>query len=478
MWQKDTIINLCSIIGGKPAPKDESGAFDSNGIPFVRMRDLGRFHQTTNLVITNDKISAEYASKNNLKPIPKGAILLPRSGSVALNHRAILAQDSIIVSHICALVVKNNEIINNRFLYYWLCTYDMNKIAKKTTGLDAINFSDLGEIEISYPDIESQNKIVAVLDKANLLVEKRKEAIKKNNELLRAIFLDMFGDPSKNEKGFQKVNVKDISSYIKDGPHVSPNYVIEGIPILSTRNIKPGQLLLNNLKFVSQETYENLIKHFKPNKFDVIITKGGTTGYAKVIDWEFDFCIWVHLAVVRLKKEVNPYYFESFINSNYGYYQTQRFTHGIANRDLGLKRIAKIEMLLPPIDLQNKFGLIYIKIENIKKKLEKANSEVEILRDSLSQLAFKGELNFNSAVDLEILLENDYYFFKENSNQETIKLLVKRLNKDELNENRFFEQIQYDRAKEFAFELLKENKIKQIFDEKLKAVKLTVNETA
>jgi type I restriction enzyme, S subunit len=95
------IIDVCEILGGKPAPKDES-AFEIEGIPFVRMRDLGRYHLTTNLDTTDNKIGHTYAKTNNLKPIPKGAVLIPRSGSVALNHRAILAQDSIIVGHICA----------------------------------------------------------------------------------------------------------------------------------------------------------------------------------------------------------------------------------------------------------------------------------------------------------------------------------------------------------------------------------------
>ena len=73
-----------------------------------------------------------------------------------------------------------------------------------------------------------------------------------------------------------------------------------------------------------------------------------------------------------------------------------------------------------------------------------------------------------------MLLENDYAFFKKNSNREAIRLLLKRLDKDELNDNKFFEQRLYDKAKEFVFELLKEHKIKQIFDENSKRIKLTI----
>ena len=92
----------------------------------------------------------------------------------------------------------------------------------------------------------------------------------------------------------------------------------------------------------------------------------------------------------------------------------------------------------------------------------------------MSQTAFEGALSFNTAVDLEVLMENDYNFFKENSNTKSIQLLLERLDMDELNEKKFSEQEIYDKAKGFVFELLKEGKVKQVFDEKTKRVKLTV----
>ena len=212
-WKETEIIKVCDIVGGKPAPSS-SEAFSSEGIPFVRMKDLGHYHLTTNLDKTEEKISHSYAKENKLKPIPKGAILLPRSGSVALNHRAILGQDSIIVSHICALVIKDSNELNNRFLYYLLCRYDMNRIAKKTTGLDALNFSDLGNIKISYPDLETQNKIVAILDKANSLLEKRQQTILLFDTFLKSTFFEMFGDVAINSKGWKKLPLKEFGNII------------------------------------------------------------------------------------------------------------------------------------------------------------------------------------------------------------------------------------------------------------------------
>lgn len=425
--------------------------------------DKGRFPFYTSSAIQNKWIDTEQHFDE--------ALIFGTGGSASIHYES----QPFSTSTDCFVTITKRRDVNTKYVYYFLSSnIHLLERGFKGAGLKHLSKAYLEEIEIPLPDLETQNKIVAILDKATAIWDKREETIRKCDELLRATFLEMFGDPIKNKFGFKKVYVDDISIAIKDGPHVSPNYVDQGIPILSTRNIKPGQLLYTDIKFVSEETYEKLTKYFKPSKHDVIITKGGTTGYAKVIDWNFKFCIWVHLAVVRLKPEVNPYYFESFINSDYGYYQTQRFTHGIANRDLGLKRIAKIELLLPPLEMQEKFATIYSKIAKVKSKLENSKEKVEFLISSLSQLAFKGELDFNTAVDLEVLLENDYQFFKENSNSGSIKLLIERLNTDELNENRFYEQQTYDKAKSFVFELIKEGKVKQVFDDKTKKVKLTI----
>ena len=109
---------------------------------------------------------------------------------------------------------------------------------------------------------------------------------------------------------------------------------------------------------------------------------------------------------------------------------------------------------------------------NLLSKLIHSKSQLENLINGLSQNAFNGDLEFNTAVDLEVLLENDYEYFKDNADKKAIQLLLDRLDKNELNENKFYEEHLYDKAKSFVFELLKEEKIKQVYEKK--QVKLIV----
>lgn len=274
-----------------------------------------------------------------------------------------------------------------KYIYYYLRT-----IRIPDTGYNR-HYKFLKNLIFPLPPSETQKKIAEILDKADALRQQEKKIIEKYDHLTQSVFLDMFGDINDNKNKFPLTTIQDITTDIKDGPHVSPDYVIDGIPILSTRNIRPGQLIMSEVKYVSKSNYSELTKRFKPSKNDVLLTKGGTTGYAKVVDFDWPFCVWVHVAVLRpILSFINPKYLETAMNSYHCYVQSQKYTHGIANKDLGLTRIAKIKLLKPPIELQSRFAEIVEKIEKQKQLTQKSLEKSEQLFQSLLQRAFEGEL--------------------------------------------------------------------------------------
>jgi type I restriction enzyme S subunit len=287
-----------------------------------------------------------------------------------------------------------DNLSNNVDLYYLKHYLEFRKLDDVISGSaqPQITGQGLSKVKIPLPPLPQQQKIANILDAADALRQNDKALITKYDELTQSLFLDMFGDINNNIK-FPICTVEDVVAIVRDGPHVSPKYSDSGIPILSTRNIRPYELVLNDLKYVSPEMYEFLTKKFRPQKDDVLLTKGGTTGYAKHVDWDWDFCIWVHLAALRVKKDkVIPKYLEASLNSNYCYDQSQRLTKGIANKDLGLKQMIKIQLPLPPLNLQNKFAERIAIIEEQKAIAQKSLEKSEELFNSLLQKAFKGEL--------------------------------------------------------------------------------------
>lgn len=149
----------------------------------------------------------------------------------------------------------------------------------------------------------------------------------------------------------------DLCFQVSDGPHFSPQYVTpdQGVPFLSTRNIRLNGFDLGTVKYVSRADHEEFCKRIRPEMDDIIYTKGGTTGIAKVNDLDFEFSVWVHLAVLRIeKKRLYPRYVELALNSPHCYEQSQRYTQGTSNFDLGLTRMIKITVPLPPLAEQQR----------------------------------------------------------------------------------------------------------------------------
>lgn len=144
---------------------------------------------------------------------------------------------------------------------------------------------------------------------------------------------------------------------LADGPHFSPNYVKsnEGVPFISAGNIRIDSFDLKQVKYVSPKDHSEFCKRVKPEPGDVLYTKGGTTGVAKVNDLDFEFSVWVHVAVLKIAKEfLEPEYVALALNSPHCYAQSQEFTHGTSNRDLGLTRMIKITIPLPPLAEQHR----------------------------------------------------------------------------------------------------------------------------
>lgn len=187
-----------------------------------------------------------------------------------------------------------------------------------------------------------------------------------------------------------------ISPDVKDGPHYSPEYVQSGIPFLSARNIRPDGIDFSTAKYISEELHKELSVRCKPEYGDLLYTKGGTTGIARINFSEDEFSVWVHVAVLKLVPSVEPLYVQHALNSPMAYAQSQKHTHGVSNRDLGLTRMVKIGLPLPPLAEQRR---IVAEVERHLSVIQAAENVVaanlkraERLRQSILKKAFEGKL--------------------------------------------------------------------------------------
>lgn len=289
-----------------------------------------------------------------------------------------------------ALDNLDSNLADIKYLYYLFLSRGFDDVISGSAQ-PQITGQGLTKVTVPLPPLDEQKRIAAILDKADAIRRKRQQAIQLADDFLKSVFLDMFGDPVTNPKGWKPAKMGDLIEFAKDGPHVSPKYSESGIPFLSTRHVKPSGVAWEDLKYVSQEEAKVHWKKCKPQKGDVLYTKGGTTGIACPVDFETDFAVWVHVALVRPKPELaNHIWLTHMLNTKYCYQQSQRYTRGATNKDLGLKRMVDIEMYAPPLEEQERFVGIRDKVLGMLSKFESLNSHS--LFNSLSQNAFTGDL--------------------------------------------------------------------------------------
>ena len=167
------------------------------------------------------------------------------------------------------------------FIVYYLSSDQSRQelLSKANVSNQAsINQEAVKSLKIPLPPIDEQRRIAAILDQADAIRRKRQQAIALTDELLRSTFLEMFGDPVINPKGWEVRKLSELCSKITDGTHKTPTYLSSGIPFISAKNIKSGKINWENTKFISFEEHQALTSRCRPEINDVLLTKSGSIG--------------------------------------------------------------------------------------------------------------------------------------------------------------------------------------------------------
>jgi type I restriction enzyme S subunit len=209
------LYDVAEVCAGNPAPQETSD-FSTDGEPFVRMQDVGRLHHTRALSQTVDRVTAEAIRTKRLRKFPAGTLLIPKSGaSIGLNHRALLARDCYVVSHL-ATVIPDLDRVDADFLYFWSLTYDPRDQAQ-TTSLPSLPLSLIKAARLPLPPLGDQRRAVDLLSRAEGIVQLRRRAREITSDLLPALFSTMFGDMSDNPRGWATAALDDVLESIDSG---------------------------------------------------------------------------------------------------------------------------------------------------------------------------------------------------------------------------------------------------------------------
>jgi type I restriction enzyme S subunit len=290
--------------------------------------------------------------------------------------------------------VQNENVLLIKYLYYFIDTCLVSLREKSIGGvIKYIKLENLTELLIPLPPLATQKRIADILDTADALRRKDQELLTKYDQLAQAIFIDMFGDPVKNEKGWEVKKLGDCIDFMTSGSRGWAQYYSdEGDVFLRINNVGYNQMKLNDVVYVkppnSAEAKRTLVS---PN--DMLLSITADLGRTSIIPESFPKAyINQHLAILRFQKEYQPKFISQLLASEYGKLQFMKLNKGGVKAGLNFDDIKSIEFLNPKISLQKKYIEIIEELQKqINNKIE-CNSHSTSLFSSLIQQAFNGTL--------------------------------------------------------------------------------------
>jgi len=297
-------------------------------------------------------------------------------------------------------ITFRSENIEPSYLRHYLMSNEFNaKFLKTIKGIGGslmrADPKQVARFNINLPPLDQQKKIAAILDAADAYRQKTKALIEKYDELTQSLFLDMFGDPVTNPKGWEVKTLNNVCSKITDGTHHSPTPQESGYPYVTAKHVKPFRLnFLSKPSYVSKDAHTEIYKRCTPELGDVLYIKdGATTGIACVNTFDEPISMLSSLALLKPGNEVNNQYLCYWLNHK-GIKQKliSEFMSGAAIKRFTLKKINSFKLMIPNIELQNQFAERVQAIEEQKAQAQASLAQAEDLFNSLLQRAFKGEL--------------------------------------------------------------------------------------
>lgn len=356
-----TFRNLILLEYGKPLPdnlRSENGLYPVYGANGVKDR------------------SNEY-----LYDCP--TLIIGRKGSAGEIN---LSEDKFWPLDVTYFVKFDVKILDLHYLYYLLRKQNLPLLAKGVKP--GLNREDVYNISVAIPSLDQQKRIAERLDKVQELIALQKEQLKKLDDLIKSRFIDLFGDPITNSKKFKIDTLNNICD-VRDGTHASPEYVLKGYPLITSKNIINGEISLEEVNFITKLDFDNINKRSKVDVGDILLPMIGTIGNPALVEQEPNYAI-KNMALIKFwpQSRCSNLYILYLLRSSFLDNIIKNQQRGGTQKFLALKTIRGLQIPIPPISSQVQFADFVAKIEKQKGLLATRLSHLETLYKSLMQEYF------------------------------------------------------------------------------------------
>lgn len=388
---RQPLKDLAAICAGQGAPQGDHN-YCENGTPFVKAGNLQELLEGK-AITSIQKVSDEVAKKHKLRLYPKGTILFAKSGmSCMKGYIYVLPQSAYVVSHL-ACITPNEDI--SEYLRYYFNYHKPNQLVKDA-AYPSISLSDVGNLVVDMKPESERNEIVSVLQHTESIITLRQQQLQKLNELVKARFVELFGDLANPSCLWETIKLVDACASaddIKCGPFGTQlgkgEYVNSGVAVWEIPQINAAFKACPT-HFITEEKATQL-RAYSLVPGDIAMSRKGNVGRCAIFPDEYVDGI-IHSDVLRIrvnKQKVNPVFMMYQLHfSNAVLNQIEMVSSGAIMAGVNVTKLKQIYVHIPPKKLQDQFALFVKQTDKSKVAVQKALDETQLLFDSLMQKYF------------------------------------------------------------------------------------------
>lgn len=379
--------DVCTVVSGTTPSSNVSEYWDGD-INWVTPAELSE--DSTVIYESVRKITKEAVRKSGLSSFPAGTVLL--SSRAPIGKVAIAGTEMY-----CNQGFKNlicSEKIYNKYLFWFLKAKKeyLNSLGRGATFKE-ISKSIVENVEIPLPAMDEQKHAAELLDKINELIALRKRQLAKLDELVKARFVEMFGDPVDNDHEWPTRSLDSICTTIVDCPHSTPSYTTKdtGYMCIRTSVVKKNRILWDKVEYIPEQEYYQRIQRKRPEKGDIIYTReGAILGIAAMIDREYNVALGQRSML--LSPDANkclPQFLSVAMNFDTFFRKAIGGVSGSASPHINVNDIKAFAIIVPPIGLQQQFSAFVAQNDQSKMTIQQSLAKMEMLKQALMQKYFE-----------------------------------------------------------------------------------------
>lgn len=390
MIQNIPLGELFSISSGGTPSRKEPSYYEDGNIAWIKTGDL----HVKRIFEASEYITQEGLDNSSAKLFPAGTVLVAMYGAT-IGACSILEIEAA-TNQACAAFLPNSK-VDTLYLYYFLKSKKNDFVRDGVGGAQPnISATYLKMVEIPLPPLETQMQIAAVLEKADQLRKDCKLLEQELNSLAQSVFIEMFGDPATNPKGWKIGTIAELLSSANYGTSEKSSTDILKYPVLRMNNITyEGNWDFTSLKYMDMDEKDE--DKYLVQDGDILFNRTNSkelVGKTAVYREKEPMAYAGYLVRARCNKFGHPDYISSFMNSKYGKQTLQTMCKSIVGMaNINAKEFQSIKIAKPPIELQIDFSVRIAKIRALIQEVKLQDIEYQKVFNALMQKAFSGELN-------------------------------------------------------------------------------------